>query len=162
MHYGSACVSSDDQNSALQRAALQRVGCMTICTDEGLADATVQRSALTRCLTALRSTWPPACAAPALAESPVVRAVPAPRGASTGEGDPGRGQLVRSPGQGQRHPQDWRGRCCRATIASPARPQGSPAGTACSPLACSKEIVMRGRHGTRPTGLCQHNFHRSP
>ena len=38
---------------------------MTIVTDEGLADATVPRSALTRCLTALRSTWPPACPAPA-------------------------------------------------------------------------------------------------
>jgi hypothetical protein len=85
------------------------------------------------------------------------------RGASrTGEGDPGRGPLVRSPGQGQQHPQDWRCRCRRATIASPARPQGSPAGTACAPLACSTEIVMRGRHGTRPTCLCQHHFHLPP
>src|SRR5262249_53131130 len=41
MHYGSARVSTDDQNTALQR------------------------SALTRCLTPLRSTWLPACAGPA-------------------------------------------------------------------------------------------------
>jgi hypothetical protein len=98
----------------------------------------------------------------ALAESPAVRAAPAPRCASTGESDPGSGELVRSPGPGQRHPQDWRGRCRRATLASPARPQGSPAGTACAPLACSKEIVMRGRQGTRPTRLCQDHFHLPP
>jgi hypothetical protein len=99
---------------------------------------------------------------PGLAESPAVRDAPAPRCASTGEGDQGRGQLVRSPGQGQRHPQDWRCRCRRATIASPARPQSSPTGTACTPLACSKEIVMRGRHGMRLTRLCQHHFHLPP
>jgi len=95
---------------------------------------------------------------PALAASPVVRDAPGPRCASTGEGDPGRRQLVRSPGQGQRHPQDGRCRCRRATIARPARPQSSPTGTACAPLACSKEVVMRGRHGTRPTRRCQHHF----
>jgi hypothetical protein len=99
---------------------------------------------------------------PAWAESPAVRDAPAPRCASTGEGDPGRGQLVRSPGQGQRHPQAWRCRCRRATIASPARPQGSPAGTACAPLACSTEMVMRGRHDTRPTCLCQPHLHLPP
>jgi len=38
---------------------------MTICTDEGLSDATVPRPALTRCRTALRQARPPACAAPA-------------------------------------------------------------------------------------------------
>jgi len=65
MHSGSAHVSTDDQHTALQRAVLQRAGCMTICMDEGLADATVPRSALTRCFAALRSTWPPVCAAPA-------------------------------------------------------------------------------------------------
>jgi len=65
MHYGSARVSTDDQHTALQRAALQRAGCTTLCTDAGLADATVQRSALTRCLTALWPTQPPACTAPA-------------------------------------------------------------------------------------------------
>jgi len=64
--------------------------------------------------------------------------------------------------QGQRYPQAWRCRCRRATIASPSHPQGSPAGTACAPLACSEEIVMRGRHDTRPTCLCQHHFHLPP
>jgi len=58
-------VSTDAQKSALQRAALQQAGCTTLCTDAGLSDATVQRPALTRCLTALRPTRPPACAAPA-------------------------------------------------------------------------------------------------
>ena len=61
--------------------------------------------------------------------------------------------------QRQRPPQDWRCRCRRATIASPSRPRGSPAGTACAPLACAKEMVMRGRHGTRPTCLCQEHVH---
>jgi DNA invertase Pin-like site-specific DNA recombinase len=54
MKYGYARVSTDDQNTALQLAALKRVGYKTIFTDEGLSDATVQRPALTRCLTALR------------------------------------------------------------------------------------------------------------
>jgi len=40
----------------------------------------------------------------------------------TGEGDPCRMPLVRRLGQGQRHPQDWRCRCRRATLARPARP----------------------------------------
>jgi DNA invertase Pin-like site-specific DNA recombinase len=53
MKYGYARVSTDDQNTALQRAALQRAGCTTIFTDEGLSGATVKRPALTRCLTAL-------------------------------------------------------------------------------------------------------------
>src|SRR5262249_2823466 len=50
-----------------------------------------------------------------------------------------------------------------AAVAGPRSPvplpQGSPAGTACAPLACSKEIVLRERHGTRPTRLCQHHFY---
>jgi DNA invertase Pin-like site-specific DNA recombinase len=54
MKYGYARVSTDDQNTALQRAALQRAGCTTIFTDEGLSGATVKRPALTRCLKALR------------------------------------------------------------------------------------------------------------
>ena len=54
MNYGYARVSTDDQNTALQRAALQRAGCTTIFTDEGLSGATVKRPALTRCLKALR------------------------------------------------------------------------------------------------------------
>ena len=58
--------------------------------------------------------------------------------------------------------QGWRCRCRRATIASPARSQGSPAGPACAPLACSTEMVMRGRHATRPTCLYQHHVHLPP
>jgi DNA invertase Pin-like site-specific DNA recombinase len=54
MQYGYARVSADEQNTALQRAALKRAGCKTIFTDEGRSGATVQRPALTRCLTALR------------------------------------------------------------------------------------------------------------
>jgi DNA invertase Pin-like site-specific DNA recombinase len=53
MQYGYARVSTDDQNTALQRAALQRAGCMTIFTDKGLSGATGKRPALTRCLKAL-------------------------------------------------------------------------------------------------------------
>ena len=41
MQYGYARVSTDDQNTALQRAALKRAGCTTIFTDEGLSGATV-------------------------------------------------------------------------------------------------------------------------
>src|SRR5947208_12977720 len=58
-------VSTDDQHTVLQRAALKQAGCTTIFTDEGLSGATVERPALTRCLTALRPTRPPVCAAPA-------------------------------------------------------------------------------------------------
>ena len=65
MHYGSKRVSTDAQQTALQRAALQQAGCTTLVTDEGLSGATVQRPALTRCLTALQPMRPPACAAPA-------------------------------------------------------------------------------------------------
>ena len=65
MKYGYARVSTDDQNTALQRAALHQAGCTTIFTDEGLSGATVKRPALTRCLTALWPTQPPACTAPA-------------------------------------------------------------------------------------------------
>jgi hypothetical protein len=84
-----------------------------------------------------------------------VRDAPAQRCGSTGAGDTCRVPRARSPVQGQRPPQAWRCRCRRATIASPARPRGSPAGTACAPRACATEMVMRGRHGTRPTCLCQ-------
>ena len=55
MQYGYARVSTDDQNTALQLAALQRAGCTTIFKDEGLSGATVKRPALTRCLKALRA-----------------------------------------------------------------------------------------------------------
>lgn len=54
MNYGYARVSTDDQNTALQRAALQQAGCTTIYTDAGISGATVKRSALTRCLQALQ------------------------------------------------------------------------------------------------------------
>ena len=54
MKYGYARASTDDQNTALQRAALKRAGCKTIFTDEGLSGATVKRPALTRCLKDLR------------------------------------------------------------------------------------------------------------
>src|SRR5499425_1137252 len=54
MKYGYARVSTDDQNTALQRAALKRAGCTTLFTDEGLSGATVKRPALTRCLKVLR------------------------------------------------------------------------------------------------------------
>ena len=51
---GYARVSTDDQNTALQLAALQKAGCKTIFTDEGLSGATTKRPELTRCLKALR------------------------------------------------------------------------------------------------------------
>jgi DNA invertase Pin-like site-specific DNA recombinase len=40
MRYGYARVSTDDQNSALQLAALRRAGCKTIFEDEGISGAT--------------------------------------------------------------------------------------------------------------------------
>jgi Resolvase, N terminal domain len=43
MKYGYARVSTDDQNPALQLAALKRAGCKTIYRDEGLSGATVAR-----------------------------------------------------------------------------------------------------------------------
>ena len=50
MRYGYARVSTDDQTTALQRAALTRAGCKTIFKDEGLSGATTKRPALLRCL----------------------------------------------------------------------------------------------------------------
>ena len=55
MKYGYARVSTDDQNSALQLAALKRAGCETVFKDEGLSGATTQRPALLRCLRILKS-----------------------------------------------------------------------------------------------------------
>jgi DNA invertase Pin-like site-specific DNA recombinase len=52
--YGYARVSTDDQNPALQLAALKKAGCTTIFKDEGLSGATTKRPALTRCLKTLR------------------------------------------------------------------------------------------------------------
>jgi resolvase-like protein len=153
MPYGSRRVSTDAQQTALQRAALKQAGCITIVTDEGLAGATVQRPALTRCLAARRPWW---------SHLRCVRDAPPQRCASTGEGNTCRVQRVRSPVQGQNPPQDWRSSCRRATIASPSRPQGSPTGTAWAPLACSKEIVMRGCMVPRSTRRCQPHFHLPP
>jgi Enterobacteriaceae phage serine recombinase len=49
MKYGYARVSTEDQNPALQLAALKRAGCKTIVKDE-LSGATTKRPALLRCL----------------------------------------------------------------------------------------------------------------
>jgi len=48
--YGYARVSTDDQNPALQLAALQKAGCKTVFKDEGLSGSTTKRPALLRCL----------------------------------------------------------------------------------------------------------------
>jgi DNA invertase Pin-like site-specific DNA recombinase len=54
MKYGYARVSTDDQSTALQLAALKRAGCKTLFKDEGLSGATIKRPALLRCLKALQ------------------------------------------------------------------------------------------------------------
>jgi DNA invertase Pin-like site-specific DNA recombinase len=54
MDYGYARVSTDDQNPALQLAALKRAGCRTVFKDEGLSGATTKRPALLRCLKKLK------------------------------------------------------------------------------------------------------------
>jgi len=43
--YGYARVSTDDQSTALQIAALRRAGCKTLFKDEGLSGATTKRPA---------------------------------------------------------------------------------------------------------------------
>ena len=50
MKYGYARVSTDDQNPALQLAALKKDGYKTIFKDDGLSGATTKRPALLRCL----------------------------------------------------------------------------------------------------------------
>ena len=40
MKYGYARVSTDDQNPALQLAALKRAGCKTVFKDDGISGAT--------------------------------------------------------------------------------------------------------------------------
>jgi DNA invertase Pin-like site-specific DNA recombinase len=50
MKYGYARVSTDDQSTALQLAALKRARCKTIYKDEGLSGATTKHPALLRCL----------------------------------------------------------------------------------------------------------------
>jgi len=54
MKYGYARVSTDDQSTALQLAALKRAGCKTLFKDQGLSGATTKRPALLRCLKALQ------------------------------------------------------------------------------------------------------------
>src|SRR5271165_5700344 len=54
MKYGYARVSTDDQNPALQTAALKRAGCKQVFKDEGISGATTKRPALLRCLKALQ------------------------------------------------------------------------------------------------------------
>ena len=54
MKHGYARVSTDDQNPALQLAALKKAGCKTVFKDEGLSGATTKRPALLRCLKKLQ------------------------------------------------------------------------------------------------------------
>ncbi len=55
MKYGYARVSTEDQNPALQLAALKTAGCKTVFKDEGISGATAQRPALLRCLKTLQA-----------------------------------------------------------------------------------------------------------
>ena len=55
MKYGYARVSTEDQNPALQLAALKKAGCRTVFKDEGISGATVQRPALVKCLKTLQA-----------------------------------------------------------------------------------------------------------
>jgi DNA invertase Pin-like site-specific DNA recombinase len=50
MKYGYTRVSTDDQNPALQLAAVQKAGCKTVFKDDGISGATTRRPALLRCL----------------------------------------------------------------------------------------------------------------
>ena len=54
MKYGYARVSKDEQNPAMQLAALEAAGCRQTFTDEGVSGAVAKRPALTRCLKALQ------------------------------------------------------------------------------------------------------------
>ena len=55
MKYGYARVSTEDQNPALQLAALKKTGCRTVFKDEGISGATAQRPALLKCLKTLQA-----------------------------------------------------------------------------------------------------------
>ena len=55
MKYGYARVSTNDQNPALQLAALKQAGCRQVFKDDGLSGVTTQRPALRRCLNKLQS-----------------------------------------------------------------------------------------------------------
>jgi DNA invertase Pin-like site-specific DNA recombinase len=50
MKIGYTRISTDDQNPALQIAALKKAGCQTLFKDEGISGATTKRPALLRCL----------------------------------------------------------------------------------------------------------------
>ena len=50
MKYGYARASTDDQNPALQLAALKNAGCKAVFKDDGPSGATIKRPALLRCL----------------------------------------------------------------------------------------------------------------
>ena len=54
MKYGYARVSKDEQNPAMQLAALEAAGCRQVFTDEGVSGAVAKRPALSRCLKALQ------------------------------------------------------------------------------------------------------------
>ena len=54
MKYGYARVSKDEQNPAMQLAALEAAGCRQTFTDEGVSGAVAKRPALSRCLKALQ------------------------------------------------------------------------------------------------------------
>ena len=54
MNYGYARVSTDDQNAALQLAALKKARCQQIFTDEGFSGRTMKRPSLQRLLKALK------------------------------------------------------------------------------------------------------------
>src|ERR1051326_5142795 len=54
MKYGCARVSTEDQNPAMQLAALKKAGCKTVFKDE-VTGAHVKRPALTRCLKTLQT-----------------------------------------------------------------------------------------------------------
>jgi hypothetical protein len=55
MKYGYARVSTEDQNPALQLAALKKAGCRTVFKDEGISGATAQRPAQVNCLKTLQA-----------------------------------------------------------------------------------------------------------
>lgn len=55
MKYGYARTSTDDQTTALQRAALKAAGCDKIYEDKGVSGAIYKRPALTRCLKTLEA-----------------------------------------------------------------------------------------------------------
>ena len=54
MKYGYARVSTDEQNPALQLAALKKAGCCETFTDHGISGTAKKRPALLRCLKTLQ------------------------------------------------------------------------------------------------------------